>query len=54
MSSIDARSEFAGANKTLPTIAWALCVVGAWPIGLIIAYVDRGKTTELYASIIAI
>jgi uncharacterized membrane protein len=50
MSSIEARSELAGVNKTLPTIAWVLCVVGVWPVGLIIAYVDRGKTTELYSS----
>ncbi|SIO66982.1 Uncharacterized membrane protein [Bradyrhizobium erythrophlei] len=50
MSSVEVRSELTGVNKTLPTIAWALCLVGAWPIGLIIAYVDRSKTTEVYAS----
>jgi uncharacterized membrane protein len=48
MSSVDIRS--ANANKTLPTIAWATCLFGMWPIGLIIAYVDLSNTNAVYAS----
>jgi uncharacterized membrane protein len=50
MSQLDVRADHTSANKTLPLIAWASCLLGGWPIGLIIAYVDRGKTTDLYAT----
>ena len=39
-----------GTNKTLPIVGWIACLVGGWIIGLILAYVDRGKTNDLYAS----
>jgi uncharacterized membrane protein len=38
------------ANKTLPIIAWATMILGFWPIGVIIAYVDRSKTTDTYST----
>lgn len=50
MSQLDVRANYVGANKTLPLIAWASCLLGGWPIGLIIAYVDRDKATDLTAT----
>lgn len=48
MSTVEIKSP--DVNKALPTIGWVLCLTGLWPIGLVLAYVDRGKTNELYAS----
>jgi uncharacterized membrane protein len=39
-----------GVNKVLPTIGWVCCLIGAWFIGLVLAYVDRGKTSGVYVS----
>lgn len=48
MSSIEVNSR--GVNKALPVAAWICCLAGPWFIGLVLAYVDRDKTSELYAS----
>jgi uncharacterized membrane protein len=48
MSTIEIKSS--NVNKTLPIIGWVCCLAGLWFIGLVLAYVDRGRTTELYAS----
>lgn len=34
----------------LPMMAWALNLVGLWPIGLVIAYLERGKSTPEMAA----
>ncbi len=48
MTSIEMNAR--NVNKTLPIVGWVSCLLGAWFIGLILAYVDRDKTNELYAS----
>jgi uncharacterized membrane protein len=48
MTSIEMNTR--NVNKTLPIVGWVSCLLGAWFIGLILAYVDRDKTNELCAS----
>jgi uncharacterized membrane protein len=50
MSQAEIRSDFSSVNKALPMIAWVACLIGACPIGVILAYIDRSKTSEVYAT----
>ncbi len=50
MSSTEAQEQISSVNKTLPLIAWGSCLIGFWPVGLAVAYIDRGKATDLVAS----
>ena len=58
MTSLDATSlqdtaPFPVADRrsvALPMAAWVLNAVGVWPIGLAIAYVERGRATPEFAT----
>jgi uncharacterized membrane protein len=50
MSTIEIKEDLSDANKTLPAIAWGSCLIGMWPVGLVIAYIDRKKTSATYAT----
>lgn len=38
------------ADRTLATVAWVSCLLGAWPIGLVIALVDRRNVPDWLAT----
>ena len=50
MSEIQPTSRGPSPDKTLAYLAWITCILGMWPVGLIIAYIDRGKVPPWLAS----
>lgn len=44
------QSQSAAPSKVLPIISWVAMLVGGALVGVIIAYIDRGTTTEKYAT----
>lgn len=47
MTSIDNTALTDQRPTTLPMIAWATCLLGLAPIGIIIAYMERGRIPHL-------
>jgi uncharacterized membrane protein len=50
MTNSDSQTFASPSSKTLPLIAWGSLLFGCWPIGFAIAYIDRGKAPEIFAS----
>ncbi len=47
MTSIDNTALIEQRPTALPMIAWATCLLGLAPIGVIIAYMERGRSPRL-------